>query len=59
MGCDPSTGKLLLCWGPYSRRYKNGNNMADTQRRRKAYGYENKTRKGTQKCKKYYMLKMI
>lgn len=46
MGCNSSTGKLLLHCGPYSRRGKNGDNLADTQRRRKAYGYENKARKG-------------
>ena len=49
MGRDPSTSKLLLRCGPYSRRNKNGDNLVDTQRRRKATGYEDKTRKGTLK----------
>lgn len=44
MGCDPSTGKLLLRWWPYSRRCKDGNNLTDPERRGKARGYENKAR---------------
>lgn len=36
MGRDPSTGKLLLRCGPYSWRRKNGNDLANTQRRGKA-----------------------
>lgn len=47
MGCDPSTGKLLLRCGSYSRRCENGDNLADTKGCRKASGYEDKTRKGT------------
>ena len=44
MGCDPSTGKLLLRCGPYSRRGKNSDNLADTQRRRKARRWAQKER---------------
>lgn len=47
MGRDPSTDKLLLRRCPYSRRCKNGNNLADPERCGKARGYENKAREAT------------
>ena len=37
-GVMASTGKLLLRRWPYSRRCKDGNNLADPERRRKAGG---------------------
>ena len=36
-----------------------GYNLADSERRGKACGYENEARKGAKKCKRYFMLKMI
>ena len=46
MGCDPSTGKLLVRRWSYSRCREDGDNLADPQRCGKARGYEDKTRKG-------------
>ena len=43
-----STGKLLLRRWPYSRRCKDGNNLADPERRGKACGYEKKAREATE-----------
>ena len=39
-----AAGKLLLRCGPYSRRGKNSDNLADTQRRRKARRWAQKER---------------
>ena len=47
-GVMPRRVNLLLRRWPYSRRCKDGNNLADPERRRKAGGYEDKTRKRIQ-----------
>ena len=44
MGNFSLADKLLLRWWPYSRRCKDGNNLADSERCGKARGYENKAR---------------
>ena len=46
MGRDPSTGKLLLRCGPYSRRNKNGDTMVNPQGCPKAGGRQDKAREG-------------
>lgn len=58
-GVSNSADKLLLRRWPYSRCCEGGYNLADSERRGKACGYENEARKGAKKCKRYFMLKMI
>ena len=48
MGSNPSTDKLLLYCGPYSRSCKDGNNMVDTQRNKKTIRWQNKAREDTE-----------
>lgn len=46
MGRDPSMGKLLLRYGPYSRLSRNGDTMVDPLKCPKAGGRQDETREG-------------
>lgn len=55
MGSFNSADKLLLRRWPYSRCCEGGYNLADSERRGKACGYENEARKGAKNAKILYV----
>ena len=59
MECYAAPDQLFVRCRTYSRSCKDADDLADSKRRGKTCGHANKTRKEPEKCRRYYMLKMI